>query len=237
MERAGATAPRSGERAFTLTEVLIASVILALVGIPVMGVFITAKQGITRTDVRREARYYIQEILAHLDRQSLHDLWRNFGPGEVLGHDVAGRLRHRLAEFDPATGRIAGKNPLGFEEEFLQEMIQEGLDARVFFEFYTRKELEIDPPKYTLGVQDKPSPKYGIYHMQAGWAEVVLLDTRKLRAARGKESQAVLASWKQPIMCPAIVGRPGLKLSGCPAVNVRVKLEYAPLLERRERSM
>jgi prepilin-type N-terminal cleavage/methylation domain-containing protein len=220
--------------AFTLIEILIGTAILGVVGVPILSVFLTSKDAVSRTDTRRAARYYIREIYAHLGRQSLHDLWKYCGPGEVVGFDVAGQLKHHLAEFDANTGRVTGRNPLGFGEAFLKEMTQDGYDARVFFEFYTRRELEITPLVYNRRAQDKPSPKYGILHMQAGWASVYILDRKKLKKFGGNDEKAVIANWKEPIMCPAIVGRPGLKLSGCPAVNVTVREEYGPLLQRRE---
>jgi hypothetical protein len=38
----------------------------------------------------------------------------------------------------------------------------------------------------------------------------------------------------EPIMCPAIVGRPGMNPSSCPADNPMVRRKYGPLLARRE---
>jgi prepilin-type N-terminal cleavage/methylation domain-containing protein len=221
-------------RGFSLTEILIGTVILAVVGVPMLGVFISSKHNVKRTDARREVRFYMQKIFDHLNRQPLHDLWKNFGPGEVVGFDAAGRMRHRIAEYDARSGRITGDNPLGFTAEFVQEMLRDGYEARVFFEFFTRKELEITPAQYRPGVPDNPSPLWGILHMQAGWAQVYLLDREKLRTNGGNEAQSVIGQWKEPIMCPAIVGRPGLKLAGCPAVNPDVRAVYEPLLRRRE---
>lgn len=221
---------------FSLAEVLIGVTILAVMGVPMLGVFIQSKHSITRTDAKREARYYIGEIMAHLERQSLHKLWDYFGPGEVVGFDVAGQLKHKLCEHDDQ-GRITGKNPLGFTPYFLQEMMVDGFEARVFFEFYTRKELGVKPDRWSLLTKDEVSPIYGLHHMQAGWVQIYLLDKHKLKKNPSREADCVITSWKQPIMCPAIVGRPGLKLSGCPAVNQVVKLVYEPKLNRREARM
>jgi hypothetical protein len=222
----------------SLVEILVGVAILTAVGIPMLNMFTQSRDSLARSDRRRECRYYVREIFSLLDRQSLHDLWQFFGPGEVVGYGVAGKLKHRLLG---ATGNLQNmdpeQNPLGCTPEFIQEMNQDHLDARIFFEFYTRKELEVSPALYSPQIPDQPSPKYGILHMQAGWAEVYLLDRLKLEKNGGNEEAAVLAHWKQPMMCPAIVGRPGLKFSSCPAVNEAVRRKYEPLLRRREASL
>lgn len=227
---------RRSRSGFSLAEVLIGTAILAIMGVPMIGVFIQSKHSIVRTDAKREARYYIGEIMAHVERQSLHKLWDYFGPGEIVGFDTAGRLRHRLAELD-AQGNITGGNPLGFTPYFVQEMYADGFEARVFFEFYTRKELGVKPDRWSIFAKDEVSPLYGLHHMQAGWVQIYLLDRDKLKKNPAREADCVVTSWKQPVMCPAIVGRPGLKLSGCPAVNLTVKLQYEPKLNRREARM
>jgi prepilin-type N-terminal cleavage/methylation domain-containing protein len=223
-------------RGFSLVEVMIGVTILGVIGIPMIGVFIQSKNSISRTDVKREARYYIGEIMAHVERQSLHKLWDYFGPGEVVGFDTAGQLQHKLCEHDEK-GRITGKNPLGFTPYFLQEMMADNLEARVYFEFYTRKELGVKPDRWSIFTKDEVNPIYGLHHMQAGWVQIYLLDRAKLKKSPTRPADCVVTSWKQPIMCPAIVGRPGLKLSGCPAVSQTVKLLYEPKLNRREARM
>lgn len=208
-------------RGLSLTEVLVAAVILAAVGIPVFSVFLQSKRSISRTDTRREVRFFIKEIMAHINRHSLHDLWDNFGPapyspakmlGQIALRDAAGKLLP-----DPEA------NPLGFTQDFLDDLRREGYDGQVKFEFYTREELRIRP-------DDSADPEIGLLHMQAGWAEVSLLDITK-------EDRPRIAVWKQPIMCPAIVGRPGLKLSSCPAIQKAVKEQYGPLLAQREAAL
>ena len=217
--------------AFSLTEIVIAAAILAAVGIPTISIFINSKDAIARTDGARDARYFIGEILAHADRQSLHELWDNFGPGEVVPQ--AGRMKHQIASYNPLTGQLSGPsdtaNPLGFQESFLKEMAHAGLQAKLFFEFYTRKELEIEPQIPDPRRQDIASPRYGILHMQAGYALVQIFDLKK--------KGALVTQWRQPIMCPAVVGRPGLKLSSCPAVNKAMRAKYLPLLAVREAQM
>jgi hypothetical protein len=221
--------------AFSLTEILIAAVILACCGVPVIGIFIGSKDAITRTDTARDARYFITEIFAHAERQSLHDLFDNYGPGEVVPE--AGRMKHELAKYDPKTGKVLGNanqaNPLGFQESFLHELTVAGFHAKLYFEFYTRKELEIEPQIPDLKKQDIASARYGILHMQAGYATVRLFRLDAL--AKGADEDSALANeWMQPIMCPAVVGRPGLKLSSCPAVDRTMRRHYLPILARRE---
>ena len=250
------------ERAgLTLIEILVASVILVVVAIPMLGIFDSSRQSIARTDRRREIRHITSEILAHAGRQPLHDLWDQYGPGEVVGFDTAGRMHHKLADLDPATGHINGDNPLGFNQAFLDEMRALSLEARLYFEFYTRVELGLDAPKDAKEkealsivegddpVQDKkaakrasdlglppPSskPAFGILHMQAGYARVDIFDRDLLAKNRNHPERALVSRWAQPIMCPAVVGRPGLKLASCPAVNAKVKAKYLPLLAMRE---
>ena len=224
--------------AFSLTEIMIAAVILAIVGIPVIGIFMGSKDAITRTDSARDARYFVNEILAHAERQSLHELWDNFGPNEVIA--VAGKMKHEIAVYDPATGKVAGDpnvaNPLGFQESFLADMIRAGFKAKLYFEFYTRKELEVTPLIPNPRQQDVASARFGILHMQAGYASVEIIDT-KAAAKLGDETKATVLFWQQPIMCPAVVGRPGMKLSSCPAVDRKVRMKYLPLLLEREASL
>lgn len=229
---------KTNKSAFSLTEILIAAVILAIVGVPVIGIFIGSKDAIVRTDSARDARYFINEILAHAERQSLHELWDNFGPGEVVAK--AGRMQHEIAIYNPSTGKIAGDpnqtNPLGFQESFMQELIRAGFKAKLYFEFYSRRELEVQPQIPDPRKQDIASARYGILHMQAGYATVQIIDLKTM--ARLKDEQAaVVNEWQQPIMCPAVVGRPGMKLSSCPAVDRKIRAIYLPLLLEREKSL
>lgn len=214
-------------RGVTLVEVLVATIILTVAGIPVLMLFTQSRQSIDRVDRRREVRYFAGEILAHASRQPLHELWEQFGPGDVVGWEIAGRMRHQIADFDPRSGKILERNPLGFTRGFLRELIDAGLEARLHFEFYSREELGIVPLVPTPGQIDRPSPEKGILHMQAGYACVELFETKLGRREK-------VGQWVEPIMCPAIVGRPGLKLSSCPAIRADVRAKFLPLLGQRE---
>lgn len=232
------TTRTSDTGAFSLTEIMIAAVILAIVGVPVIGIFIGSKDAIVRTDAARDARYFVNEIFAHAERQSLHELWDNFGPGEAIA--AAGKMKHEIALYNQKTGKVTGTvdqaNPLGFQESFLQEMIHAGFKAKLYFEFYSRRELEVQPLIPNPRKQDTASVRYGILHMQAGYATVEIIDLKSL-AKTGDERASVVNFWQQPIMCPAVVGRPGMKLSSCPAVDRRVRAKYLPLLLEREASL
>lgn len=224
-------------KGFSLTEIMIAAVILSIVGIPVIGIFMGSKEAIVRTDGARDARYFVNEILAHAERQSLHELWDNFGPGEVIA--AAGKMKHEIAKYDLNTGKVLGDpnvaNPLGFQESFLQDMTRAGFKAKLYFEFYSRKNLEVEPQIPNPRQQDIASARYGILHMQAGYASVEIIDLKG--AAKNGEENSVVVFWQQPIMCPAVVGRPGMKLSSCPAVDRKVRAKYLPMLLEREASL
>jgi hypothetical protein len=52
-----------------------------------------------------------------------------------------------------------------------------------------------------------------------------------------RDTQEKEAVETQTIMCPAVVGRPGLKLQSCPALNKDVFDIYAPLLDQYEATL
>ncbi len=218
----------------SLIEILIASVILAIAGIGIMTIFSTSTNTIGRTDARREYRFYLSEILAHVNRQSLHKLFFHYGPtgqrAELNSGMIESRNLGEVAVLD-ADGKIVNPedemtNPLGFTQAFVTLMHTEGLRAEITFEFLRRKD--------DLNIQDgkKIDIAVGIRHMQAGMATVDLF--QEVTYADGSSESKPVASIAQPIMCPAIVGRPGLKLSSCPAVAPAVKCAYLPILQAIE---
>jgi hypothetical protein len=236
-------------KGLTLVEVLTASLILSLIAIPVLTIFLQSKNNIVRTDSRRKYFHYAREIVSRAERASLHVLWNYYGPkgynvpgglkdpdrpafGTIAAFGASGRFRDRLAEYDPVTKKLtpgnpalhgSDVNPLGFSEDFLDEMAMEGFEGQLSFEFFPRKALGIaDTPPGVIG---KPHADIGILHMQAGYANVRLVDIK---------NRQVLYEEMNTIMCPAVVGRPGLKLSSCPAISKGVNLIYAPILKLRE---
>lgn len=236
-------------KAVTLVEILLASLILALCAVPVISVFLQSKGTISRTDSRRKYFHYAREIVSRAERASLHVLWNYYGPkgfnvpggpkdpdrpefGNIAPFGASGRFRDRLAEYDPIAKRLtagdpnqhgADVNPLGFSQDFLDEMATEGFEGQLSFEFFPRKALGIADT--APGVIGTPHADIGILHMQAGYCYVRLVDFK---------TRAVLYEEMNTIMCPAVVGRPGLKLSSCPAVSKGVNLIYAPILKQRE---
>jgi prepilin-type N-terminal cleavage/methylation domain-containing protein len=207
-------------RGLTLIEVLIATIILAVAVVAVMQIFRGANIGIRKTDERRELRYYLSEIYAHVNRQPLHELWDYFGPPDFADRSLAGKLALINAEGKLEDPSDLNKNPLGFTQTFIDEMRRDGLGGRVFFEFYYRDE-EL---RYKDG---EPDPQVGLAHMQAGVASVQIYDL-------SDPEERTLLEFRQPVMCPMIVGRPGIQLSSCPALNDAVKCQYGPKLAARE---
>ena len=237
----------------TLTEILIATVIMTLVSIPVIGLFMTSKQSISRTDTRREKRYFLNEMLGRAQKHSLHVLWRYFGPYYAGGLDnECGWMRNDIALVD-GSGRLLPRpdnvglqpngakdpNPLGFTQDFMDDLKYANYEARVRFEFYKRSDLQCDPPAFQSGekvAKVKPGP-YGVHHLQAG---IITLGVR----SKDPNDDQTPEIWSVPIMCPAIVGRPGLKMEGCPALSEDYRDEvgnkfnfhevYGSLVARRE---
>lgn len=214
-----------GRRGFSLIEVLIAAIILAVVGVGVLSIFSTSTRGIQRTDVRRENRFYLNEILAHVNRQSLHKLFFHYAGSDAARAQLNSTLLGNLCVYDGSGIMVNPEdemsNPLGFTQAFITQLFNEKLRGKIIFEFLTREDLKIDE-------DGKASPEVGILHMQAGKARIELWQEYD---DRPDELAAVV---EQPIMCPAIVGRPGLKLSSCPAINQRVKCAYLPILSAQE---
>ncbi len=219
-------------RGTSLIEILIASVLLAVAGVAVMSIYRAGTKGIQVSDLRREERFYLQEILAHVNRNSLHQLWDHYGP---QGFGPPRPLLGALALVD-GNGKMADPenlqaNPLGFTQDLLDEMRRDGIQARIDFDFYSRNELQVKE-------DGAPNQFIGLLHMQAGYVAISLFnrDPGEDPGAPPPDPTQVapVAVWRQPIMCPAIVGRPGLKLSSCPALSPRVKCKYGPELARKE---
>jgi hypothetical protein len=213
----------------SLSEIMIATVLLTLAAIPVITVFGSSRQIIQRTDERREKRYFLSEILARAQRHSLQTLWDAFGP-YFVGAANCGYMRDRIVELDGnnkiirAPGAAKDPNPLGLTQDFVDDLFYQGYETRIRFEFYPRADLGVEPAVFKPNGRDKAGP-YGLLHMQSGFLTV---------AIRDKADPSDRADWRVPMMCPAIVGRPGLKMEGCPALDTDKRREYGPRILARE---
>lgn len=220
-------------KGFSLSEILIATVLLVLAAIPVMAIFSGSKQTLARADERREKRYFLNELVARAQRHSLQTLWDAFGP-HFSGGANCGYMRDRVVEVDGNNQILAGggaksPNPLGLTQAFVDDMKFQGYEARMRFEFYPRDLLGVkaagaNPDQFKPNGKDVPGP-YGLLHMQAGF---LLLSIREIA---NKED---VTTWRVPMMCPAIVGRPGLKMEGCPALDTDKRREYGNRILSRE---
>ena len=212
----------SRRRGVTLLEVLIAAVLLAMSGVAVMNIFMGANRGIRKTDERREIRHHLVKIFAHANRQAIHKLFDNFGL------PTAGAARPNggyLARYDETTGALQIRpgmkdvdNPLGITQAFLDELRRDGLSARLRFDFFPRRELMEGGPNSTV-----LDTNIGLEYMQAGRLQVEIVSWEN-------PEEAALMSWVQPVMCPMIVGRPGIALKSCPALDPAIQCSYAPAL-------
>lgn len=202
-------------RGVTLLEVLIAAVLLAMSGVAVMNIFMGANRGIKKTDERREIRHHLVKVFAHANRQAIHKLFDNFGRsaagasrpngGYLARYDADGTLQIR-------PGFKEEDNPLGITQTFLDELRRDGLSARLTFDFFPRRELMEggNPNNTTIDTN------IGIEYMQAGRLQVEIVSW-------DHPEEAALLSWVQPVMCPMIVGRPGIALKSCPALDPSVQ--------------
>lgn len=226
-------AQRRTRSGFSLIEILIAAVVLAIAGVGVLSIFSQSSKSLDKADAKREYRFYLREILAHVNRQSLHKLYFHYykadgTPNPALNSTLLGALAVVDGDGNMVDPETEMANPLGFTQGFMKQLHVEKLRGEIEFRFLKR----IDELGYEPG-RDIPSADKGILHMQAGLATVRLYQTFT-DPSDGSESDEVVAEIEQPIMCPAIVGRPGLKRSSCPAVAENVRCAYLPILAAEE---
>lgn len=224
MERKRHTVGR--RRGLTLLEVLIAAVLLAMSGVAVMNIFMGANRGIRKTDERREIRHHLVKVFSHANRQAIHMLFKNFGlPAAGASRPNGGYLarydENGVLQVRPGMQQV--DNPLGISQTFLDELRRDGLSARLRFDFFPRRELMEDrnPNNTTI------DSNIGIEYMQAGRLTVEIVSWEH-------PEEAALMSWTQPVMCPMIVGRPGIALKSCPALDPSIQCEYGPGLANYE---
>jgi len=117
-----------------------------------------------------------------------------------------------------------GENPLQVPVHVLQALEQRGWQVNLSFRFMTKAEVgvrgAVAEDTSTLDPEQRSTPanelfartETGIQHLQGGFLtlEVSGEDLRTQRIRR-------------PIYCPLILGRPGLMISQCPALNPALK--------------
>lgn len=105
-----------------------------------------------------------------------------------------------------APGRLVGKltdgarNPLMLERGWMDRLDELGLSGSLEFRFMTKSELGVDPANPLKSTS-------GLLHLQAGVIVFRIQGTGYDETVR------------KPVYCPMILGRPGLLLNQCPAVN------------------
>ncbi|MBI2943575.1 MAG: hypothetical protein HYY25_05195 [Candidatus Wallbacteria bacterium] len=190
--------PKSARLGQTLFDVLIGAVVLAMVAVPLGLLLTSSSRSIRSTDLGRETRQLLEAVMRRVESTDLTLLWDSYG----VEPESPGRLIGKLAEYTP--GGQAGRNPLLLDQEVLQRLAELGLECTLEFRFMSRKELGVDAVNHLKSDS-------GLLHLQAGVARLV---------ATGKlGSRPFTEEIKKPIYCPMILGRPGLMLSQCPAVN------------------
>lgn len=105
-----------------------------------------------------------------------------------------------------APGRLVGqladgaRNPLMIDRGSLDRLAELGMSGALEFRFMTRDELGMDPA-------NPLKSSSGLLHLQAGVIELRI---------HGDGYDETL---RKSVYCPMILGRPGLMLNQCPAVN------------------
>jgi len=188
-------------RGFSLLEVLIAAAILSVVIVTIFSLIWSSKSGITRADESRESRMIADLLMAHAENADFVPLFKNFGtsfpecPPCLKGSDNDGSMGVMRG----------GKNVLNVDEWVLGRLEARGWDVDLRFRFLTRGELGYK-------TADDLKPGSGVLRFQAGVVWLRLYDGRK-----------VMQEVKKCIYCPMILGRPGLDLKQCPAVNPQMR--------------
>lgn len=190
----------------SLLEVLITAVILSGVVISISSLMWTGKAGIERADENRDSRYIADLIVGYAENADFVMLFKTFGspfpecPSCLTGGDNDG---------SPGLLR-GGQNVLGVDDFVMDHIQRNHWSVDLKFRFLTRDELGYKKA-------DDIKPESGLLRFQAGVVWLRLLENGNL-----------LQEVKKTVYCPMIVGRPGLALRQCPAVNPAVR-DQGPL--------
>ncbi|MBI4861710.1 MAG: type II secretion system protein [Candidatus Riflebacteria bacterium] len=186
------------KRGLTLLEVLIGAVILAIIAVPVGYLITSSSKRVMSTDTLREARAVMDQIMGKIESTDFVILYRNFGwglqPDSPYPHVPEASGAMKTAIF------ADGKDPLYLGQEIINQMKSGGWNAVLQFRFLTKPEVEMDTSNRLKSLS-------GVLHLQAGVIKLTLT------------GPGVKEEIKEVLYCPMILGRPGLLLKQCPAVN------------------
>lgn len=185
----------------SLLEVLIAAAILSIVVVAISSLLSSSQAGIERADESRDSRSIADLIMGYAENADFVLLFKTFGspfpecPSCLKGGDNDGS-RSLLR---------GGQNVLGVDDFVLDHLARNRWTVDLKFRFLTRDELGYRKA-------DDIKPESGVLRFQAGVVWLRLL-----------EGERVIQDVKKTVYCPMIVGRPGLALRQCPAVNPAVR--------------
>ncbi|MBI4872763.1 MAG: hypothetical protein HY814_14495 [Candidatus Riflebacteria bacterium] len=200
---------RPARTATTLLEVLISAVILTLIVVPISLLLSQSTRAVQNTDLNREVRGLMDEVMQRVESTDLTKLWDSFGIDPKSPTRFDGKLVNLPGgSVTPEALADDAANPLHINQEIVERLGELGLSTDLKFRFMTRTELGVDP-------SNRLKSSSGIMHLQAG--VVTLTFAGKVGKKTIDEELA------KPIYCPMILGRPGLLLSQCPAVDPKLR--------------
>lgn len=193
-------------RGITLLEVLISAAILSTVVVCISSLMWTSKAGIDHADENRDSRYIADLVMGYAENSDFVMLFKTFGsPFPECPNCLKG------GDNDLSLGLLrGGQNVLGVDDFVMNHLKEKGWNVDLKFRFLTRAELGYKKA-------DDIKPESGVLRFQAGVVWLQLLEGGK-----------VIQEVKKSVFCPMIVGRPGLNLRQCPAVNPAVR-DQGPL--------
>lgn len=207
--------PRRRRRGFNFIELTFAAFFLALLSISIWNFLGGATRSVQRTDARREARFLMKQVLDQVEAADFLVLYQNFGktpPTENSG--------------------LKNSNPLNVEDSVIERLKELKWYVQVKFRFMTRSEVgsdvapstgpsSVDPEAVDIeassrGNRLRPTTS-GILPFQGAVVELAMMpqSDAKIRLPP--------LTIKKPVYCPLIIGRPGLTLAQCPALNVALQ--------------
>ena len=195
-------------RGFSLLEVCVSAFLLALVSVPIWGLLNSSSTSIKKVDARKQARILMREVMNRVESSDFLVLYDAFG----IEPDSPSRIREGLV--------AGGRNPLKIPAHVLEELEAKGWTVKITFRFMTKDEVQVrgggssDPsdPERRNSFSAFEATETGILHLQGGFLTMEVsgpeLRTQRIR---------------RPVYCPLILGRPGLMISQCPALNAAIK--------------